>query len=189
MVPHSLTLTLFSNHSSLRSSLVPRFLLSPVSRFLHAGTFVVLHSFLARLSCSCISLVSYFTLPLVVPCSYLARSLSYLDRTPFVSRSQPAGTSLVPQLYPCSYLTRTLLVSSSYLARSLSYLYRTSFVSRSQPALTTLLPRSYRFRISLIHSSLLDRTLLVSHSHLSRIFFGPRSYITCFSVALNYSRT
>lgn len=101
VVPRSLTLTLFSNHFSLRSSLVPRFVLSLVSRFLHTGTFLVSHSFLARPSCSCISLVSYFTLPVVVPCSYLARSLSYLarslsylDPTSFVSRSQPARTSV-----------------------------------------------------------------------------------------------
>ena len=226
MVPRSLTLTLFSNHSSLCSSLVPRFVLSLVSRFLHAGTFVVLHSFLARPSCSCISLVSYFTLPLVVSCSYLARSLSYLDRTSFVSRSQSARTSLLPRSYPahislapCSYPLRTslvvsrtsivphsylarsllvppsyldrtlvishshislthLLVSFSYLVRSLSYLDLTSFVSRSQPARTSLLPQSYRFRISPIHSSVLDRTLLVSHSHLSRMFFVPRPYLT-----------
>ena len=115
MVPRSLTLTLSSNHFSLRSSFVPRFVLSLVSHFLHTGTFLVLDSFLARPSCSCISLVSYFTLPVVVPCSYLARSLSYLASSlPYLARS-------------LSYLAR----SFSYLASSLSYLDRTSFVSRS----------------------------------------------------------
>ena len=111
VVPRSLTLTLFSNHSLLRSSLVPRFLLSLVSRFLHTGSFLVSHySFLARPSCSCISLVSYVTLTslffLDVPCSYLAR-------TSLVPRSYLIRSSLVPHA-AVSRLSRTSLLRRSF---------------------------------------------------------------------------
>ena len=126
----------------------------------------------------------------IIPLCYLAR-FSLVPRMLFLLCISLSLSSLV--LYSCRYHSSLVpgaavsrLPLNSLIARP--FVIRTLLVPRLYAVRTPLVPRSRRVRISLT-SLVLHRTWLVSHSHLPRILFVPRSYLTRFSVPTNYSRT